>query len=130
MALLVFLRANCLWFVRGDGVRFPPGPDALPFSRGSHLQVLDMVLLRKNRIGLTVGVFLGIWHSLWALLVWLGWGQRLVDFILWAHMIHVAYIVGPLRDLKGRQLLTTSAKGQYSINHLGLAEVDKLPASS
>ena len=32
----------------------------------------------------------------------------------------------PLRDLKGRQLMTSGAKGQYSINHLGLAEVDKL----
>lgn len=35
----------------------------------------------------------------------------------------------PLRDLKARQLFTSGAKGQYSINHLGIAEVDKLPAS-
>lgn len=41
----------------------------------------------------------------------------------------IADFAQPLRDLKGRQLLTSGAKGQYSINHLGLAEVDKLPAS-
>lgn len=36
----------------------------------------------------------------------------------------------PLRDLKARQLMTSGAKGQYSINHLGLAEVDKLNAET
>jgi hypothetical protein len=32
----------------------------------------------------------------------------------------------PLRDLKRRQLLEKKARGNYAINHLGLAEVDKL----
>ncbi|HVT83087.1 MAG TPA: hypothetical protein VHM90_20790 [Phycisphaerae bacterium] len=32
----------------------------------------------------------------------------------------------PLRDLKRRQLLVQAEKGTYAINHLGLAEVDKL----
>ncbi len=32
----------------------------------------------------------------------------------------------PLRDLKGDQYMTTPEKGNYAINHLGIAEVDKL----
>lgn len=32
----------------------------------------------------------------------------------------------PLRDLKGDQYMTTPEKGHYAINHLGIAEVDKL----
>jgi hypothetical protein len=32
----------------------------------------------------------------------------------------------PLRELKRRQLLDKESKGNYSINHLGLSEVDKL----
>lgn len=77
-----------------------------------------MVLLRKNRIGLTVGVFLGIWHSLWALLVWLGWGQRLVDFILWVHMIHVAYIVGPFDPFAAIMLIITTGALGYGIGFI------------
>lgn len=42
----------------------------------------------------------------------------------------IADFAQPLRDLKSRQLLTSGSKGQYSINHLGLAEVDKLTASA
>ncbi|NSZ63020.1 hypothetical protein G6L16_006670 [Agrobacterium tumefaciens] len=32
----------------------------------------------------------------------------------------------PLRDLKSDQYMTTPEKGNYAINHLGIAEVDKL----
>ncbi len=58
-----------------------------------------MAHLERHRTGLIVGVFLGMWHALWATLVWTGWGQVLIDFILWAHMVHLPYIVGPF-DLK------------------------------
>jgi hypothetical protein len=34
----------------------------------------------------------------------------------------------PLRDLKSNQYMTTPEKGHYAINHLGIAEVEKLLA--
>jgi hypothetical protein len=34
----------------------------------------------------------------------------------------------PLRSLKGRQLMNKVGRGEYAINHLGLAEVDRLGA--
>jgi hypothetical protein len=74
-----------------------------------------MILLDKNRAGLVVGAFLGIWHALWALLVWLGWGQRLIDFILWAHMIHVGYLVGPFDPLAAITLIVFTTTFGYVI---------------
>jgi len=35
---------------------------------------------------------------------------------------------GPLRNLKHSQLMGSPSRGQYSINHLGLARVDALPS--
>jgi len=51
--------------------------------------------LNQQKTALTVGVFLGGWHLVWSALVALGVGQLLIDFILWAHMIHLQYVVGP-----------------------------------
>jgi hypothetical protein len=44
--------------------------------------------------------------------------------IKWSY--NIADFSQPLRDLKHRQLMDLKAKGQYSINHLGLGEVAKL----
>ena len=54
-----------------------------------------MAGLDCNRTGIVVGLFLGGRHSVWALLVFFGWGQPLIDFILWMHMVHLPYVVGP-----------------------------------
>ncbi len=54
-----------------------------------------MNTLNKKTVAFTVGLFLGGWHLVWSILVALGAGQLLYDFILWAHMIHLPVIVGP-----------------------------------
>ncbi len=48
-----------------------------------------------NKAGLALGLFLGGWHLIWSILVAVGWGQPLIDFVLWMHMVHLPYIVGP-----------------------------------
>ena len=45
------------------------------------------------KTGLTVGALVGGLHLVWAVLVWLGWAQALVDFSLWAHMVRLPFIV-------------------------------------
>lgn len=51
--------------------------------------------LNPGKTGLALGVLIAGLHFVWSVLVLLGWGQALVDFILWAHMIHVGEMVGP-----------------------------------
>lgn len=48
----------------------------------------------KNKVGLVFAALIGGWHVVWSLLVFLGWGQPLMDFIFWAHMIHTPWIIG------------------------------------
>jgi len=48
-----------------------------------------------NKVGLVFAILLGGWHLVWSLFVATGLGQLLYDFILWAHMIHLAVTIGP-----------------------------------
>ena len=54
-----------------------------------------MTHLNANKAGLVLGIAISGFHLVWSIIVALGWGQPLVDFILWAHMVHVQYVVGP-----------------------------------
>jgi MFS superfamily sulfate permease-like transporter len=47
------------------------------------------------KTGITFGVALASVHFFWGLLILSGFAQALVDFVLWAHMIHLDYVVGP-----------------------------------
>lgn len=51
--------------------------------------------IEPKKAALSLGLFLGGWHLVWSVLVALGVGQAMIDFIFWAHMIHVDYVVGP-----------------------------------
>jgi hypothetical protein len=54
----------------------------------------DATVYRElNSFGLALAVFLGTWHVLWALLVWVGAAQWLLDFVFQLHMITPAYHV-------------------------------------
>jgi hypothetical protein len=72
------------------------------------------VHLDQHRTGLVVGLFVGAWHVLWSLLVWTGWGQPIVDFILWAHMVHLQYIVGPFDITASATLVAVTALAGYA----------------
>ena len=50
-----------------------------------------MTRLRPHRFGLAIGSFLALWHAMWAMLVWTGAAQPLMDFIFALHMITPAY---------------------------------------
>lgn len=49
----------------------------------------------KKKTALAVALFLSGWHIIWSLIVAVGLGQVIYDFVLWAHMIHLPIIIGP-----------------------------------
>lgn len=51
--------------------------------------------INPSKAGIALGVLLGGAHLVWSVLVALGVAQALYDFILWAHMIHLQFAVGP-----------------------------------
>ena len=68
-----------------------------------------------NKAGLAVGLLLGGWHLLWSLLVLVGWGQPLIDFVLWMHMIHLLYVVGPFELIAAVVLVLLTSLTGYAL---------------
>lgn len=54
-----------------------------------------MGTINPNKAGLALGVLIGGWHLLWALLVAAGWAQMLVNFVFWLHFIQPVWVIGP-----------------------------------
>jgi hypothetical protein len=77
-----------------------------------------MTQLDPNKVGASLGLFLGTWHLLWSLLVAVGWGQPLIDFVLWAHMIHLPYVVGPFELARAAVLILLTTLAGYSLGWL------------
>ena len=51
--------------------------------------------INPSKAGVALGLLLGGFHLVWSVLVALGWAQAIYDFILWAHMVHLSFTVGP-----------------------------------
>jgi hypothetical protein len=52
-----------------------------------------MEKVNNNKIGLIFGLLMAIGHLIWALLVWIGLAQRLLDWIFSLHFIVNPYIL-------------------------------------
>lgn len=64
-----------------------------------------MTHLDYQRTGLVLGLFLAGFHLVWSILVLTGIGQWLLDLVLWAHMIHVQFVVGPFEIVAAAALI-------------------------
>ncbi len=71
-----------------------------------------------HKVGLAFGAFLGAVHLLWSVLVFLGWGQPLLDFIFSLHMIHPVYEVGPFDVMMAGSLVVVTAIIGYALGYV------------
>lgn len=65
------------------------------YTKGVVANHNTMNKLNVHKTAVAFGVTLGGWHLVWSVLVALGWAQSIMDFVLWAHMIHFTYVAGP-----------------------------------
>ncbi len=74
--------------------------------------------LNPQKTGLALGMLLGGFHTVWSLLVALGWAQPLVDFIFWAHMVRVAYIIEPFSFEQALILIAITTGGGFVLGNI------------
>ncbi len=72
----------------------------------------------SNKVGLVFAILFGGWHLVWSILVATGVGQVLYDFILWAHMIHLAVTIGPFDLTASITLIVVTAILGYVIGYV------------
>jgi hypothetical protein len=76
-------------------------------------------MISPNKVGLVIGTLIGGWHLVWSLLVLLGWAQRIIDFIFWAHMIQPVYVVKSFNLLAAITLIVITAVTGYIFGFMG-----------
>jgi hypothetical protein len=77
-----------------------------------------MTTINPNKAGLVVGLILGGWHLLWALLVAAGFAQMLVDFIFWIHFFQRIIVVEPFDITRAFILVAVTAAIGYVIGYV------------
>ncbi|MBI5470676.1 hypothetical protein HY968_05185 [Candidatus Kaiserbacteria bacterium] len=73
--------------------------------------------LNVQKTALTTAIFLGGFHIVWSLIVVLGWGQSIYDFVLYAHMIHMPIVIGPFDLAAAAVLIIITAIIGYVIGY-------------
>ena len=74
--------------------------------------------IHPNKVGLSLGILLGGFHLLWALLVLFGYAQQLIDFIFKVHMIEPAYFISPFNLTMAVTLIIVTAIVGYIIGYI------------
>ena len=76
---------------------------------------LAMTRIAPNKVGLVVGGLLGAWHSLWALLVAVGWAQPVIDFVFWMHFLKPVYVVDTFKGTTALVLIAVTGAIGYAV---------------
>ena len=61
--------------------------------------------MSANKTGLVFGSFAGLWHLVWSVLIFLGWGQGLLDFIYQMHSLNNPFTVMPFDLMRSVELV-------------------------
>ena len=86
--------------------------------------------MNPKKVALVGAVMLGGWHILWSLLVLVGWAQPLVDFSMWAHMVHTAVIIGPFEVGAAVTVIVVASLVGYAVGYIVATVWNKVHRSS
>ena len=75
--------------------------------------MLKNMEINKNKTGLALGAFLGIWHLLWTVLVAIGLAQPLLNFIYRVHFLNNPFQVSPFGIKRAVALVVITAVVGY-----------------
>jgi hypothetical protein len=76
-------------------------------------------MANQNKVGLVFGTLVGGLHLVWSILVLLNLAQPLVDFSLWAHMVHVPATIGPFEPTAAATVVIVAACVGYAVGYIG-----------
>jgi hypothetical protein len=85
---------------------------------------------RPSSVGLAFGLFTAIFHLAWAILVWLGVAQALIDFIFHLHMIKPPYTIEPFSLATATGLVVVTGCLGYAFGWLLAVLWNRLAARS
>ncbi len=66
-------------------------------------------MLKPQKVGLAVGGMAGIVHVAWSVIVALGWGQGLMDFVTGLHFIQTTNMVMPFDFVTALELVALAS---------------------
>jgi hypothetical protein len=70
-------------------------------------------MLNGEKTGIAVGTFFAAVHAVWAILVWIGWGQPLLNFAFNLHFAKPYFTVGPFNFVTGLLLIVVAGAAGY-----------------
>jgi hypothetical protein len=76
-------------------------------------------MANPNKVGLVFAAIIGGWHICWAVLVLLGWAQRIIDFVFWAHMIQPVYVIKAFDPVAAITLIVITGVTGYVFGYAG-----------
>jgi len=76
-------------------------------------------MAKPNKVGLLLAAIIGGWHICWVVLVVLGWAQRTIDFIFWAHMVQPIYVINTFDPVAAITLIVITSVTGYVFGYAG-----------
>lgn len=76
------------------------------------------ISLNANRIGLTLGIFIALLHAIWALLVGVGVGQEVLDWIFPMHFLSSIYTIIQFNVLTAIILIVMAFLAGYVMGYI------------
>lgn len=76
-----------------------------------------MTNIHPNRVGLVLALVVGGIHAIWSLIVAMGWGQSLINFIFKMHFIKPSYEIEPFNIGTALLLVLITATIGYAVGN-------------